>query len=278
MKRVVLAVLFLGLSLFFGVRAYLEYAAGADAGEMFDSLAEQINLPPVTARPSPSIGPEAPEKPGTGEPPAAAAPAEDEPSLWTPADKYSALFERNEDMIGWIAIDGTAVNYPVMHAPDRKDFYLKRNFERGYCDYGVPYAAEHAPVDPQGGNIVIYGHNMKNGTMFAALESYKDRAFYERHPIIRFDTRAGFGLYEIIAVFTVYPADFDYHLFTGGNGTAEFDEFTRRCAELSFYETGAAAEYGDKLITLSTCEYTRQDNRLVVVAKQTELLPHIGYD
>ena len=269
MRYKVLIALFLGLSLFFGYRAYIGYTAGSAAEEIFDSLAEQISHQPAAG--TADLTPAA-ERPGAaGAASATEAPhSKGESPVWTPNDKYGALFEQNEDMIGWIAIDGTAINYPVMHTPDRKDFYLSRNFEKESCNYGVPYVAENCSVSPPGDNIVIYGHNMKNGAMFAALENYKSKEFYEEHPVIRFDTRAGFGLYEIVAAFKVYPADFDYHLFADAAGQAEFDEYIRRCKELSFYDIGVTAEYGDKLISLSTCEYTQQDNRLVVVAKFTK--------
>lgn len=155
-----------------------------------------------------------------------------------------------------------------MQSPDRPDFYLKHGFDRQYSDYGVPYAAESCSIDPQSDNITIFGHHMKSGKMFGALEDYKSAAFYREHPLMRFDTRAGFGVYEILAVFTVNPADFPYHEFVNAADEAAFIAYIERCKALSFYDTGVTAAYGDKLITLSTCEYTRQGNRLVVVAKR----------
>ena len=109
---------------------------------------------------------------------------------------------------------------------------------------------------------------MKSGKMFGVLEGYKSEAFYREHPIIHFDTRAGFGEYEIVAVFKVNPVDFDYPLFVNAADETEFNKYVNRCMELSFYDTGLAAAHGDKLITLSTCEYSRQNNRLVVVARK----------
>lgn len=97
---------------------------------------------------------------------------------WTVYDQYGALFEQNPDMIGWIAIDDTTINYLVMQTPDRPDFYLKHDFEKQCSDYGVPYAAENCVIDPQSDNITIYGHHMKSGKMFGVLEDYKSEAFY----------------------------------------------------------------------------------------------------
>ncbi len=101
--------------------------------------------------------------------------------------------------------------------------------------------------------------------LFGALDGYTDEAFWRQHPIIRFDTRAGFGQYAVLAVFKTTPAAFPYHEFVNAADEAEFDDYVRLCMELSLYDTGIAANYGNKLITLSTCEYTQADGRLVVV-------------
>lgn len=93
----------------------------------------------------------------------------------------------------------TAINYPVMQTKDRPNYYLKKNFEKQYSDYGVPYVSETCDIDISD-NTVIYGHHMKNGTMFSGLESYKSKDFHDSHKIIHFDTLGGYGDYEIIAV------------------------------------------------------------------------------
>jgi len=185
-------------------------------------------------------------------------------------DKYADIYALNNDLIGWISIDGTKINYPVMQTKDRPNFYLKHNFEKQYSDYGVPYVSETCDIDISD-NTIIYGHHMKNGTMFNSLESYKSKEFYESHKIIRFDTLGGYGEYEIIAVFkTVAYSDkgFKYYQFDNAADETAFNKYVARCKELSFYDTGLSAEYGDKLITLSTCEYSNQNGRLVVVAKK----------
>lgn len=185
----------------------------------------------------------------------------------TPAECYASILAQNADLVGWIKIGGTVIDYPVMQTPDTPNYYLRRGFDKQYSYYGVPYAAEHCDVDDSE-NVVIYGHNMKNGTMFSDLENYSDPAFYESHKLIRFDTLRAFGTYEIIAVFrTTADSDFDYHTFAGGT-EEEFNEYVSRCKELALYNTGATAAYGDKLLTLSTCEYTKNNGRFVVVAKK----------
>ena len=244
---IILAVLLTAVLLFSGFQLWRYFTAERETEKKYRHITAQIEQP------------SAPEQ--SGESPS---------TEWTVYDQYGALFEQNPDMIGWIVIDDTTINYPVMQTPDRPDFYLKHNFEKQYSDYGVPYAAENCSIDPQSDNITIYGHHMKSGKMFGVLENYKSEAFYREHPLIRFDTRAGFGVYEIIAVFKVNPADFQYNLFVNTADGAEFDEYVRRCTALSFYDTGVTAAHGDKLITLSTCEYSQQNNRLVVVAKKIE--------
>ncbi len=185
--------------------------------------------------------------------------------------KYLALHNQNKDMVGWISIEGTVINYPVMHTPENPDFYLKHNYEQEYSDYGVPYVAGNCQLNPRSDNIIIYGHHMKNGTMFGALTEYADKDFYEKHKIIRFDTLTEQAEYEIVAVFktTVYDDNgFAFYEFVDAESEKEFQEYIRKCKELSLYDTGIMAEYGDELLTLSTCEYSSKNGRMVVVGKK----------
>lgn len=183
-------------------------------------------------------------------------------------EKYKALFEMNNDFVGWICIDGTNINYPVMWTPNSPDYYLKHNFEKEYSDYGVPYIDE-ACVMGESNNYVIYGHHMKNETMFHDLCNYADKDFYEEHPIIKFDTMFGFGEYQIVAVFSFYTNNdtFRYNQYTDMDAE-EFASFMQKVHHRQLYDTGVDAEYGDHLITLSTCEYTYTNGRFVVVAKK----------
>lgn len=192
-------------------------------------------------------------------------------SVQSPMEKYQELFRMNNDMYGWISIEGTNINYPVMYAPDRKDYYLKKNFEKEYSAYGVPYIAEHCnPYEPSD-NIIIYGHHMKNGSMFSDLMKYESEEFYHSQKTLNFDSMTEMAEYEIIAVFktTVYDdKGFKYYQFTDANTKEEFDSYINKCKALSLYEIEASAEYGDQLLTLSTCEYSRTNGRMVVVAKK----------
>lgn len=179
------------------------------------------------------------------------------------------LYELNNDFIGWLKINDTNISYPVMQTDnDRKDYYLRKNFYKEYSQLGTPYIAEYCNVQTSD-NVIIYGHHITNYQMFGELEKYKKKDFYDNHKMINFNTIYGNANYEIIAVFkTVAYTGFKYYEFIDSNSQNEFDTFIKRCKELSLYETGRTAKYGDKLLTLSTCEYSAKNGRLVVVAKK----------
>lgn len=186
---------------------------------------------------------------------------------------YQALYLQNNDMVGWIKIEDTKINYPVMQSKDNPNFYLKHGFDKSYTDYGCPYVQENCDVDIPSDNLIIYGHNMKDSSMFSRLMKYTDKSFWESHKTIRFDTLTEKCNYEVIAVFktVVYtdsPESFKYYQFINADTRDEFNAYITKCKELALYDTGVTAEYGDKLITLSTCEYSRNNGRMVVVAKK----------
>lgn len=173
-------------------------------------------------------------------------------------------------MLGWLSIAGTNINYPVMQTPNNPNYYLKHNFEKEYSDLGTPYVQENCDLLTSD-NLVIYGHHIKGQKMFGALENYKSKDFYEEHKTFRFDTLTKRGEYEIIAVFKTVAyssAGFRYYDFVNAEDENDFNAYIAKCKELALYDTGVTAEYGDRLITLSTCEYSAQNGRLVVVAKK----------
>ena len=181
---------------------------------------------------------------------------------------YQALYLQNNDMVGWIKIEDTKINYPVMQSKDNPNFYLKHGFDKAYSNYGVPYIDEGC-APGLSNNIVIYGHHMNDGTMFADLCGYADRGFYEGHKTIRFDTLSGSGEYEVVAAFrfNTNRDTFRYNEYTNMD-EAEFAEFLENVRARALYDTDMEVEYGDTLLTLSTCEYTYKNGRFVVVAKK----------
>ena len=111
--------------------------------------------------------------------------------------EYAKLYEQNSDIVGWIRIDDTQINYPVMQSPQEPNFYLKHGFDKEYTDYGCPYMSESCDVNKPSDNLIVYGHHMKNGTMFSDLEKFKSKDFWEEHKTFRFDTLYVKQTYEI---------------------------------------------------------------------------------
>lgn len=187
--------------------------------------------------------------------------------------EYAELYTQNSDMVGWITVEDTKINYPVMQSKDEPDFYLKHGFDKAYSDYGCPYVQENCDVLKPSDNLIIYGHHMKDGSMFAGLMEYTDRDFWEQHKRICFNTLTDIQEYEVVAVFKTFvysdsPDSFKYYHFVDAENEDDFNAYIEKCKSLALYDTGITAEYGDKLISLSTCEYSRTNGRLVVVAKK----------
>lgn len=187
-------------------------------------------------------------------------------------NQYAELYAQNSDFMGWLRIDDTGIDYPVMQSKDDPDFYLKHNFSKEYSHFGIPYMQENCGLSSD--NIIIYGHNIKSKSMFNELTDYKDKAFYTAHKYITFDTLNEHRTYAVIAAFkTVAYSDrgVQYYDFVNANTEEEFNAYVEKCKALSFYDTGITAEYGDKLLTLSTCEYSQENGRLAVVSKLIEV-------
>ena len=184
--------------------------------------------------------------------------------------EYASVFQLNPDMVGWINLPGTKINYPVVQTPDDPNFYLKRDFYKKSSRNGTIYAHAWANLQSPSDNVTLYGHNMRDGSMFASLHKYKNKAFYDANPYIYFDTLYEHHTYQVLSVFEIdiMKANFPYHNFVEGNAIS-FKDYVNTCRELSIYDTGVTAAYGDKLLTLSTCDMdtSTDDLRYVVVAK-----------
>ncbi len=186
--------------------------------------------------------------------------------------KYASLYKENSDLAGWLTIPGMVIDDPVMQCGD-DEYYLHRDFDRKKSKYGCLYVRGRADVNTPGTNIIIYGHNMKDGKMFGDLDLYEQKSFFRKHPKFRFDTLYEERTYKILAVFRskVYDTDdnvFKYYQFYEAETEKEFDEFYDNIKKLSLYDTGVEAEFGDTFVTLSTCAYHVEDGRFVVVAKR----------
>ena len=185
------------------------------------------------------------------------------------------LKKQNEDIIGWLEIEGTNVNYPVMQRTDN-EYYMTHNYKKEYSTEGSIFLDKDYNWDKPSTNLLMYGHNNKNGSMFQNLMNYKDEEFYKQHPIINFTTINEDKKYEIIAVFysRVYYKNeknvFRYYYFLNADNKEEFDYYINESKKASLYDTGKTAEYGEQLLTLSTCSYHTEDGRFVVVAKKID--------
>ncbi len=187
--------------------------------------------------------------------------------------KLQELNNMNNEIVAWIDIPETKISYPVLHA-DNNDFYLTHDYNKQYSESGSLFLDKDVDMSKPSSNFLIYGHRNKNGLMFEELINYKDKEFYENHKNINFTTLNEDTTYEIMAVFysrVYYKREtnvFRYYYFIDANSKEEYDEYVKNSKEASIYDTGVDAEYGDQLLTLSTCEYSQDNGRFVVVAKK----------
>ncbi len=186
--------------------------------------------------------------------------------------KYETLYNKNKKLIGWLKIADTNIDYPVMQTSNN-EYYLDHNFDQEYDKNGSLFLDKDCNAAFPNTNMIIYGHHMKSGKMFGNLNYYAKESYYKEHPRIQFDTIYEEGIYDIMYVFRsrIYNEDevvFKYYQFLDVNSADEFYSAMDEMARMSLYDTGVTAEYGDKLITLSTCDNSEEDGRFVVVAKK----------
>ena len=177
----------------------------------------------------------------------------------------------NSEMIGCIKIDGTNIDYPIMQ---NGDYYLHKDIYKNYSSHGTPYLAPFCNLK-KSDNLIIYGHHMKDNTMFSQLEKYKNYNFYLNHKYIKFftieDGKTIENNYEVMIAFkTIAYSDegFRYYSYTDFQNYEDYEEFVENCRNSEFYYTGVVGTHQDKYITLSTCEYSQKNGRMVVVAKK----------
>ena len=183
------------------------------------------------------------------------------------------LQKENDEIVAWLQIDDTHINYPIVQAKDN-DFYLTHNYKKEYSSCGSLFLDKDFDLLNGSSNYLIYGHRNKQGLMFEDLLKYANDDFYKEHTKIKFTTNQEDCLYEVLAVFyskVYYKSDknvFRYYYFVNAKDEKEYNEFVQNSKKISIYDTGVTAEYGEQLITLSTCEYSQEDGRFVVVCKK----------
>lgn len=218
--------------------AWKEYADQASDRHAFEQLAELVEKPEETTVPATET-----DAPETGDPTIeeTTVTEETEPEQTEQKRNLAPIMEQNGECIGWIYIEGTAVNYPVMHTPSDSQKYLRRNFEGKYSVSGIPFLDYRCTLDT---NLIVYGHNMKNGTMFSDLKKYLDKSFREQHPVIELETADGVRYFTISEV-------------------VKTDIYDKRYEEIEVQD-------GRQKLILSTCYGSAKSGRLLVIAVEIE--------
>lgn len=232
MTRKINIIFILLLSALLAVSAFMivrELQAQQKEKKEFEELLEIIKSPDTTEPTETSTGTE----PSTTETtvPEETKPEENKRNL-------APLFEMNSECIGWIYIEGTNVNYPVMYTPNSPQKYLRKNFEGEYSQSGVPFLDARCSVE--GGTAIIYGHNMKNGTQFSDLKKYLDADFRNSHLTIELEKKDGIHFYTVVDVIR----------------TDIYDEIYNKINS------------DDNTLILSTCYGSAKSGRLLIIAKE----------
>ena len=281
----VLMIIFVGIFVLCGVYlgAYLlENRQEEEEFEVLASIYQEVprDTAPPSKRPISSV-------PGTTKPPA--------PEI---LPELQPIYKLNDDLVGYLNFpyDDMNLKYPVMQTPHNSDYYINHDFYGNDSKSGCPYVPAYCDVFAPTDNVVIFGHNMKTGSMFNKLTNYQDRAYWQDHQTFYFDTLYERHTYRIFAVFKtagkLYTEDgkqwgYPFHLRNHFDTKVEFDQYIAEIKGAAFangqyqggvfYNTGITPQFGDKLLTLATCEYTMTDpdgyttnGRLVVVAIRIE--------
>lgn len=178
---------------------------------------------------------------------------------------FKALRGMNSDCVAWLTISGTTVDYPVMHTPNDPEKYLNRSFYGDYSVSGVPFL--DAGCTTYSDNLIIYGHDMNSGTIFAPLLNYESKSFAQEHPTIQLETEQGVKRYSVYAAARVLRDDMFYNLKDAPN-KEYYDQKVANITQRALYTVGKQPQFGQKLITLSTCTNTSYDDRIIVIAVQ----------
>ena len=185
--------------------------------------------------------------------------------------QYEKIYEMNSDFIGWLSVPNTSIDYPVMFTPNAPEYYIRRAFDKTRSQSGTPFIGQNGDTD--GDFFIIYGHNMKNDTMFGMLDKYTDKKFWEENKTIYFNTLYEYRQYEVFAavkttVLHTDEAGVRYYNYAGKLSEAEYKELTDWLMENSVYDTDICPVYGEQILVLSTCSYHTDNGRFIVAARQ----------
>ena len=186
---------------------------------------------------------------------------------------YAALKKENPDYVGWLKLPDTKIDYPVVNRESDPEYYLRRAFDGSRSRGGTLFFGEASSADTK--SVIIYGHNMRNGSMFGTLDSYKKYDYWKEHPLIRFYVDGEPRSYEIFAAVetrVLYEDEdgFRYYRYDGDISEEEYNDLVTWLRGHSDYDTGIVPEYRDQILMLSTCSYHTQNGRFVVAARRVE--------
>ncbi|MCQ2494186.1 MAG: class B sortase [Lachnospiraceae bacterium] len=270
----ILIIVAVGILVFSIIKMISLQSETEQVNNMYQALSAQVQAPPDTSgsqdleESDATVGSDS-----TFAPDAAVSPdaAEDSPAL-NILPQYTDLVAQNGDMVGWISITDTRIDYPVMTCEDDTEFYLSHDFYKNSDRHGVPFIDSSCCNILDSDNLIIYGHNMHDGTMFADLNKYTDVEFCKNHPYITFNTIYAEYTYHIVMVFKIEESDttkFPYHTITQfDNSSVTVNDYIARAKYYSIWSDEQKISDDDKLLTLSTCEYTLTNGRLVIIAKR----------
>ena len=241
---IVLALILIGVGVYFGVKAYGDYKEKKD----YDSLADYMN------NASNEVPDETQEK--------------TERMI-----KLEELHNEYEDVVAWLEVPGTNISYPIVQGDDNS-YYLDHTYKKEYSARGSIFLDKDASFTRPSNNFLIYGHRNQNGAMFEDLLQYENENFYKEHKTIKFTTLHEDAEYEILAAFrsrVYYKSEknvFRYYYFVNAENEQEYNDFISNAKQASMYDTGVDAQFGDQLLTLSTCAYHTENGRFAIVAKK----------
>ena len=249
-----LALLLSAVVAFCGVQIWLEYSSRQKDIDTFSKLVELAEIKEMKESAEPDGDEDTDDTDEQSDAPISAV-----------RHDIQLLVSQNSDCIGWISIANTAVDYPVMHTPDWSQKYLRMNFYQQYSDSGVPFLDYRCTLNSN--NLIIFGHNMRNGTMFSALKDYLNEGHLASHPTILLETEDGTHEFTIFAIACVDKLD-SWYSFINAESEDAFNEAVQRIIQIAYYTNGDAPQYGDRLMTLSTCYGSTRSSRLIIIAKE----------
>lgn len=257
-KRIVLYILLVIFSVGFvicGAVLAREYSMRARDTETFDELAELIELPPTESVIYDYSYSDKDEVSSDDD--------SQTPIIAVHKRNLEPIIARNPDCVGWIYIENTQVNYPVVHTPNEPEKYLHLSFDLKYSAYGVPFLDFRCNTDSD--NIILYGHNMKDGSMFATVRPYMGKEYFLEHPTVEFETLEGCKSYSVFAIASVKAND-SWYSNIDFKDREQYVAAVKRIISKSLYETNVLPEYGKQIITLSTCYGAERDDRIILLA------------